>query len=238
MYKTTLAVVLRTENYRENDRMLTLFTQDSGRVEALARGCRKQGSKLSAFAEPFVCAEVQLYEKNNRTTVTQAVIKESFYSLREDIGAFSCASLLVSACEKCIVPESPERKLFALLVNCLYALVNKADPMDTAVFFSLRLLFVLGQGISLSECASCGKKEVSSIDFENGCVLCGSCPGGVSFGSDFISILRLMQSSGVKSISENVYGVGEKEAVLFVEHALSAAQIGVPKQLSFMMKKI
>ena len=38
----TNAVVLRRADYRENGRMLTLFSPTLGRVEALCRGCRRQ----------------------------------------------------------------------------------------------------------------------------------------------------------------------------------------------------
>ena len=37
---TTNAIVLRRVDYRENDRMLTLFSPTLGRIDALCRGCR------------------------------------------------------------------------------------------------------------------------------------------------------------------------------------------------------
>ena len=51
----TNAVVLRRADYRENDRMLTLFSPTLGRVDALCRGCRRQKSPLMAASEVF-CA--------------------------------------------------------------------------------------------------------------------------------------------------------------------------------------
>ena len=43
---TTHAIVLRRADYRENDRMLTLFSPSLGRIDALCRGCRRQKSPL------------------------------------------------------------------------------------------------------------------------------------------------------------------------------------------------
>ena len=45
------AIVLRYANYRENDRMLTLFSPTRGLVEAVARGCRRPKSKLLSASE-------------------------------------------------------------------------------------------------------------------------------------------------------------------------------------------
>ena len=50
---TTNAIVLRRADYRENDRMLTLFSPTHGRIDALARGCRRQ-PRQSASMRPSV----------------------------------------------------------------------------------------------------------------------------------------------------------------------------------------
>ena len=47
------AIVLRYANYRDNDRMLTLFSPTKGRIEALARGCRKPRSPILNASELF-----------------------------------------------------------------------------------------------------------------------------------------------------------------------------------------
>ena len=56
-------VVLRTVNYREYDRMLTLFTQEQGRVEASARGARRPSNKLLAATTQFTLGEFLLNER-------------------------------------------------------------------------------------------------------------------------------------------------------------------------------
>lgn len=233
MYNTTLAVVLRTENYKDNDKMLTLFSMDYGKIDVLAKSCRKQGAKNSAFAEPFVCGNVQIYEKSGRCTLTQSEIKESYYELRQNIDSFAAASLLVSICDKCVMPDSPDRKLFALLVNCLHALNGGADHIDVAVFFCIRMLNILGQGLDLST------ENAEKIDFNNGIAI--NSGDGIFFGKDFVSILKKMQLLSVKAISDTVFGLSNlftKESELFITHALDMAQIHVQKTLSFMFKKI
>jgi hypothetical protein len=51
------AIVLRYANYRENDRMLTLFSPTRGLVEAVARGCRRPKSKLLSASELFALGD-------------------------------------------------------------------------------------------------------------------------------------------------------------------------------------
>ena len=233
MYITVLAVVLRAENYRDNDKMLTLFSGEKGKIEALSRGCRKQGSHLAAASEPFVCSEMQLYEKNGRYTLTQAVVKDDFYEMRSDLDRFYCGSILLAATERCTVPESPDRRVFALLINYLYGLTKGADPMDVLLFFSFRLMYALGQGLSLGNCIYCMEPSVVKIDFDHGGCVCADCQGGVEFSERFISILRLIYSSGVKDIADAVYGADRSETLKFLRYAFDTVNIGHIKAVDY-----
>lgn len=48
MHMRTKALVLRAVDYKESDKILTLLTQESGKLTASARGCRKKGSPVAA----------------------------------------------------------------------------------------------------------------------------------------------------------------------------------------------
>ena len=45
---TTPAIVLRTVDYGEADRVVTLFTREHGKLSALARGARKSVKRFGA----------------------------------------------------------------------------------------------------------------------------------------------------------------------------------------------
>ena len=57
------ALVLRTADFGENDKMLTLFSLQRGKLSAAAKGVRKAGAKLRFAAQPFCFAEYVLAEK-------------------------------------------------------------------------------------------------------------------------------------------------------------------------------
>ena len=157
MYQKELCVVLRQSAYRDNDRMLTLFARDSGRIDALARGCRKQGSPLLAASEPFCCGEYTFYVKKDRYYVNQCEVKNQFFSIHKDVRALCAASVFLEACEKAVVWGQPGPRLFSLLVNCLYALdENPAREAELLAFFSIKMMDILGQRPDFTACADCG----------------------------------------------------------------------------------
>ena len=64
----TEAIVLQSIDYKDNDKLLTLFSPTLGRITAGAKGVKKQKAKLSFAAQPFCFAEYVLAEKGGRYT--------------------------------------------------------------------------------------------------------------------------------------------------------------------------
>ena len=95
---TTNAIVLRRADYRENDRMLTLFSPTLGRIDALCRGCRRQKSPLMAASELFCSGEYVLYQARERTTVISCQIADSYYPLRADYERLSHGVYALELC--------------------------------------------------------------------------------------------------------------------------------------------
>ena len=62
MHLQTKALVLRETAYKESDKILTLLTQEAGRLTASARGCRRKGSPIAAGSQLLVWSDVVLHE--------------------------------------------------------------------------------------------------------------------------------------------------------------------------------
>ena len=75
-------------NYRESDKILTLFTLEKGKIGAAARGVRKANAKMKQIAEPFCFSEAVISEKSGRRTITEINSFDSFYPVRTDINKY------------------------------------------------------------------------------------------------------------------------------------------------------
>lgn len=64
VYQTN-AIVLKRENIFEADRLYHLYTEDFGRIKAVAGSVRKINAKLSGHLEPFNLVWVELMTKKN-----------------------------------------------------------------------------------------------------------------------------------------------------------------------------
>lgn len=152
----SMCIVMRTADYRDSDKMLTLFSRDAGRVSALARGAKNLKNPIAAASQPFCCGIFSFAGKNGKLYVNQCEIKKEFYSLGADFGKFAAACAMMETAEKMLENMVEYDRLFLLLVNCLYALEQGAPAKMTAAYFFAQVSDILGIRPATDTCAVCG----------------------------------------------------------------------------------
>lgn len=192
----TEALVTGYTDYRDDDRMLTLFSATRGRIDCKARSCRKPTSKLLACAQTFVFGEFELFMNNDRVTVNGCDVRETFYPLREDVDRFMTASVCTQLCNSVIEHESQDDQLFSLLYHVLSFLAySESDPKDLLIAFLLHFLDHAGYRPSLTRCAVC-RRDIRSdavlfYSAEAGGAVCAACPhGGKPVGKLSLEAMR------------------------------------------------
>ena len=78
MHMRTKVLVLRETAYKESDKILTLLTQEAGKLTASGRGCRKKGSPIAAGCQLLVWSDMVLYEHRGRWAVQEAAVEREF----------------------------------------------------------------------------------------------------------------------------------------------------------------
>ena len=178
------AIVLRHVNYRDNDRMVTLFSPSRGRIDAVIRNCRKPKSHNLNAGELFALGDYMLYESGGRTTVTSVHLIETFYPLREDYERLTCGTYLLSLTEAVIEPEQERQELFMLLLHTLSRLAFSDQPWRPLLAgFLLHFSACEGFKPRLNHCVLCGKRLGETgpffFDPEEGGLCCADCRKGV-----------------------------------------------------------
>lgn len=177
---TIPAIVIRQSAYRDNDRMLTLLSPDLGRVDVLARGCRRPKSPLLTASELFATGEFVLYEKNGRHTLTSAAIHESYYPLRLDYGLLDQAVFLLKLSQAAAHIGEPSNGLFKLLIRALFYLsYRNSDPPATVTAFMICYAALLGYQPEIHSCVKCLKPRPDNasawFDEQEGGIVCTAC---------------------------------------------------------------
>ena len=122
MHITTKALVLRGVDYKESDRILTLFTQEQGKLTVSARGCRKKGSAIAAGCQLLAWSEMVLYDYQGRWAVKEASTERLFQGVRNDIGRLALGCYFAEVSELLAVEGEENPELLSLILNSLHAL--------------------------------------------------------------------------------------------------------------------
>jgi DNA repair protein RecO (recombination protein O) len=176
----TAAIVLRASDYGESDRIVTLLTEQYGKVSALARGAKSSRRRFGAALSSFGYGEAVLREKRDLWILEELHSHRGFVHLGQELGRFGHASYACELCWQLCPPHAPEPAIFALLLELLDMLDKLplserplALPLRT---FELRVLDAVGLSLRLVECAICGSVVPQSayvpFDVERGGVLC------------------------------------------------------------------
>ncbi|MCE5189322.1 MAG: DNA repair protein RecO [Eubacteriales bacterium] len=173
-------IVTRYANYRESDRILSIFTIDRGRLDAKARGCRKPQSPLVNACQPFVFGQFEIYTGKERATINACEVKETFYPIREDYERFSIGSVMLRLCHDAAPENEPNEALFSLLYHALSFLsYGVSNPKDLFCCFLVRFLNVTGYRPAVTTCAQCGRdiRNDAIVRFSpRGGATCAACP--------------------------------------------------------------
>ena len=190
------AVVLRTHKLGEADRIVTLLTRQHGKVRAVAKGVRRTASKFGARLEPFMVADVQLYEGRSLDIITQAESLGSYGALiTADYPSYTAASVMVETADKLTESEGSLQQ-YLLLVGALRSLSRREHGAGlTLDSYLLRALSMAGWAPSFQDCARCGTVgDHSAVVVQLGGIVCDDCapPGSPRLAVEAVALLSAL----------------------------------------------
>ena len=172
-------LVLRRANYKDYDRMVTLLTDELGRVDAVVRGCRRPKSELISASEPFMAGQAQLYRASGRVTVEAFRPTEAFLPLRQDMDRLTAGAAWLRTLERVSLEDAPQGDILMLALDALsYLSYSGLDIKQVDFMFTVKLCRLLGMLPDFSSCGVCGREDapLGWLPGE-GCV-CQSCRPG------------------------------------------------------------
>ncbi len=157
MYARTRGLVLREVPYKESDKILTLLTEEQGKITVKARGARRRRSSLTAATQQLTYSEFTLFESRGRWTVDEAEPEALFPELREDLDKLALGCYFAQVLEQTGDEDQPTPGLLRLGLNALYALCRLSRPTRLIkAAFELKALALSGYQPDLTACRTCG----------------------------------------------------------------------------------
>lgn len=187
-----LSIVLKRQDLRESDQFITLFTDESGKREVLARGIKKITSKLSAYVLPFFILETECVPAKEMDLLITAQPYQTFRTIPQDFEKMSVVSYCLALVDSLTVLKHPEPRIFSLLASFLQACDEPIKNSEILVAsFSVKLLALLGWQPELTTCLVCREvlgEEAGYFNIAEGGVVHAACrkPGQTVAGNSLV----------------------------------------------------
>lgn len=144
----TRAIVLRRTNYGETDRILNFLTPE-GKISALAKGVRKEKSRLAGGIELFSVADVVVHQgRSDLGTLTSAKMICFYNNILSDLARLELASECLRKVEK-ISEQVDNPEYFSILDQTLSGLHRQIPSQLVKIWFSFNLAKASGEEINL-----------------------------------------------------------------------------------------
>ncbi len=172
--KRVEGVVLKAIPFKENDRILSIFTPDRGVMSLYVRGLSKKKPTLVNLTTPLCRGEFVF--RKGRTDLHRFIdgtILDLHLPLRRSYKHLEYAGKMLQAILQSQMPGKSANRLYALLTSYLKKLPDSSFPETMWASFQLKLLKYEGL-LAISEtCLSCGKEKATRImDGESRCKNC------------------------------------------------------------------
>ena len=166
-----IVTVIKSVNYSEADKVLTVFGKRLGKFVLFARGIRKINSKNRGNMQTLCTSEISFYEGRGMPLLTESqllstantdVLKDRVENLKR----------VLSMLNRILAEYDPNEKVFDILQGVL-----KKD-FDTESVNRFRVIFLKEMGFlqDFSKCNVCGsEKDLKYMDISNFALLCKNC---------------------------------------------------------------
>lgn len=146
MFRTT-GIVLLKRDFREHDRIYTIYTYDHGKIEALGRGTRKIISKLASHLEPPSVVDLLIVRGKVFDHIAGVERLEEFSTLRSDLARLLEFARIAGIFDHEVKLEHKDNFLYDLLYKFISNL-NSAINLNISELFLNNLVQYTNYGVT------------------------------------------------------------------------------------------
>lgn len=204
-------IILGHQDYREADRLVSIYSKEYGIIRAVARGSRKITSKLAGTLEPFIMATFMIVHGRHYDTIAHAEVIKNYKEIKNDYAKIQLASNLGVMIGQLTQGHQKDLKIFELIEEIFHWLdhpqANIKKFLSVRWYTLWRLLSYSGYHPELYSCQACKKKITEKDNFfsySRGGLVHASCrqaaDSSVSLSVNAIKYLRHLLD---KSLADN-----------------------------------
>ena len=171
-------LIVNESDFGENDKLLTLITEDKGKILVTVKGGRSLRNKFISVAETFSYGTFGLRKTSKYFHLFDAELIDDFYPIREDLVKMSLGYYICEIASELALEGIADEALLKLTLNALYALAYKEIPCDILkAAYEFKAAAISGFMPDLASCTVCGSEPEDDcfVNATSGALICSDC---------------------------------------------------------------
>ncbi|PYZ99208.1 DNA repair protein RecO [Alteribacter lacisalsi] len=196
MLQKAEGIVIRTNDYGETNKIVTLYTREHGKLALMARGAKRPKSRFASSAQLFIYGTFIYQQSRGIGTLNQADITDSFRAVRSDLMLTAYGAYMVEMTDRLTEDRQRNPYLFELLYQLLNRMNEEEDAEVLTRIFETKMLQAAGISPMLDACVNCGRQEGTfAFSIIEAGILCAQCfevdPYRIAATPGTLKLLRL-----------------------------------------------
>lgn len=169
--------IIKSQDYGEANKIVTIYSKKYGKFSAMARGAKKMKSRMAAVTQPFVHGEFLVYmNQKGLSTIQQGDVIDSLRMIREDIMKTAYAAYICELTDKLMDTHQPDYYLYDQFTQTMQWISEDHEVEIAMIMYELKLFRKGGFSPVVEHCARCGSQDQLSVfSIAEGGLLCQQC---------------------------------------------------------------
>ncbi|MCD6321976.1 MAG: DNA repair protein RecO [Clostridiales bacterium] len=199
-YEKVRGIVIKTIDYLESDKLLTLLTFSRGSIMVKAKGVRKKGAKLAFGAQQFFCGDFECVESHEKLILTGVDRVYDFSEIATDLDRYYTACHFSEIAAAVIMENHPDEEMLRMFLNTLHILTKNNIDLNLLIsIYEIRTAALAGFSPVMDECVMCGSKgKAMKFSIEHGGMVC--CTSGTEIDKHIHSLIKTVSECDMKEM--------------------------------------
>ncbi|TFH02546.1 MAG: DNA repair protein RecO [Calditrichales bacterium] len=214
----TQAFVIKSLDWKDTSRIVTLFTREKGKISVIAKGARRAKSQFQGILESINLIEASIYISENRQiqVLGQVSLEESYQKIKKDYTKTAYIFAILELTDIFFQKGAADPVFFDFLTVIIQQMENVSDPRIVFWYFLLKIASYLGFRPEFDLCKNCSQQKSGEnviFSVRDGAVICNACGirnyEGWTLSSESRSFLELLQKTNHKKLDALTFNLVE-----------------------------
>lgn len=120
----TKGLIIKKVDFGEGDRIITVFSENFGKIDLLVKGIRKSKKRDQSSVDLLTLSNFTFYKKGDNFILNTIDSIDFFYDLKKDIEKLEIVSYILSIINEIVLPGERKKEFFQRIEKALYFIMR------------------------------------------------------------------------------------------------------------------